>query len=338
MATGYKITDKELKSLWFILAKDPFVRDENIEVIKNICRKNGIDDDSVSLFPPKNIDWSEVEDLLQTPSFFGERLIIIGDGDISDFSDEDIKKLSRLIQADNANRLAVALTYEDDKKIAAQKYKALFDTAKKSGLFFQVGLVDEKYLRDMIISHAKKQSTALSKELAAQIVDNTGNDVGLLVNEVDKYCAACGYTEITADIVNKVGVKTVEASVFEMIDLICRKKAAKAIEKLNNLFDLRTDEMAILGALTSGLVDMHRCKSARSKRISYSQVHKDFEKGGKPYRYQKAMSNAQSFSLEALDRIILLLLQADIAMKSTSADNRQILYVLVCQIIAKGNR
>lgn len=170
MAMGYKITDKELKSLWFILAKDPFVRDENIKVIKNICRKNGIDDDSVTSFQPKNIDWSEVGDLLQTPSFFGERLIIIGDGDISDFSDDDIKKLSRLIQTDNTNRLAVALTYEDDKKIAAQKYKALFDTAKKSGLFFQVGLVDEKYLRDMIVSHPKRSPQSFLKNLRHKLL------------------------------------------------------------------------------------------------------------------------------------------------------------------------
>jgi len=123
-----------------------------------------------------------------------------------------------------------------------------------------------------------------------------------------------------------------------MIDLICRKKPVKAIEKLNNLFDQRTDEIAILGALTSGFVDMHRCKAAQAQRMSYTQVHKDFESKANSYRYQKAMNNASNFSLQALEEILQLLLKADISAKSSARDKKQLLYVLTTQIIAKGVR
>ena len=41
-------------------------------------------------------------------------------------------------------------------------------------------------------------------------------------------CAECGSE---SSLVDRMGVKTVEASVFDMIDLICRKKPVKAIEK-----------------------------------------------------------------------------------------------------------
>ena len=196
----------------------------------------------------------------------------------------------------------------------------------------------KRYLEEMIVSHAKKQGTELSKEVSRKIVENIGKDVGLLVNEVDKYCAASDYTEITLDIVDRMGVKTVEASVFDMIDLICRKKPVKAIEKLNNLFELRTDEIAILGAVTSGFVDMHRCKLAQSQRKDYNTVHKDFESKANSYRYKKAMNNASNFSLSALEEILQLIMKADIAMKSSSRDKKQLLYVLVTQIIGKGVR
>ena len=146
------------------------------------------------------------------------------------------------------------------------------------------------------------------------------------------------YTQITMDIVDKMGVKTVEASVFDMIDLICRKKPVKAIEKLNNLFELRTDEIAILGAMTSGFVDMHRCKLAQGQRKDYNTVHKDFESKANSYRYKKAMNNASNFSLSALEEILQLLMKADISMKSSSRDKKQLLYVLITQIIGKGVR
>ncbi len=338
MAVSYKITDKEFKNMWLVLSKDHFVCNENQHIIENICKKNGIDRDSISYFSINKIDWQEIFDLVATPSFFGERLIIINDGDITSLNEEDLSKLSELLEDFYGNRLAVILTYEDDKKIKAKKYERLFSLAKKQGLFHLVEKIDEKYLEEMIISHAKKQGTELSKDLAGKIVENIGKDVGLLLNETDKYCAACDYSEITPDVVDRIGVKTVEASVFDMIDLICRKKPVKAIEKLNNLFELRTDEISILGALTSGFVDMHRCKAGQMKRLGYSRVHKDFESKANEYRYKKAMNNAVNFSVTALEEILQLLMKADISMKTTARDKKQILYVLVTQIILKGGR
>lgn len=338
MAVSYKITEKDFKELWFVLSKDAFVCDENQRIIENICRKNGIDDDSFSYFPINKIDWQEVNDLVRTPSFFGERLIVINDGDITELNDSDLEQLTKLMEDFYGNRIAVVLTYEDDKKIKAKKYEKVFNAARKAGMFHFVEKIDEKYLEEMIISHAKKQGTLLQKDIARKIVDNIGKDVGLLVNEVDKYCARCDYSEITAEVVESIGVKTVEASVFDMIELICRKKPVKAIEKLNSLFEMRTDEISILGAMTSGFVDMHRCKAGQKQRLSHSQVHKDFESKANPYRYQKAMNNAGNFTLAALEDILQLLMKADIAMKSTAQDKKQILYVLTTQIIMKGGR
>lgn len=338
MAVGYKITDKELKRLWLVLSKDSFVCGENLSIIEQICKKNGIDEDSVSYFTAGKTDWDEVFDLVLTPSFFGERLIAIKDGDITALNEDDFAKLEQLIEECDGNRLAIVLTYEDDKKLKAKKYERLFEKVNSYGMLHFVQEINEKYLEEMIVSHAKKQGSELSKDVARKIVENIGKDVGLLVNEVDKYCAAADYGPITLEIVDRLGVKTVEASVFDMIDLICRKKPVKAIEKLNNLFEMRTDEIAILGAITSGFVDMHRCKMGQAQRKDYNQVQKDFEKNANSYRYKKAMNNAANFSLAALEEILQLLMKTDISMKSSARDKKQLLYVLITQIIGKGVR
>ena len=338
MAVGYKITDKEMKRLWLVLSKDSFVCNENLSVIEQICRKNGIDDDSMSYFTAGKTDWDEVYDLVLTPSFFGERLIVIRDGDITALSEDDFSKLEKLIEECDGNRLAIVLTYEDDKKLKAKKYDRLFEKVQKYGMLHFVQEINERYLEEMIVSHAKKQGAELPKDVSRKIVENIGKDVGLLINEVDKYCAAAEYDIITYEIVDRIGVKTVEASVFDMIDLICRKKPVKAIEKLNNLFELRTDEIAILGAMTTSFVDMHRCKMAQSQRKDYNRVQKDFEKSANSYRYKKAMNNASNFSLSSLEDILSLLMKTDISMKSSARDKKQMLYVLVTQIIAKGVR
>jgi uncharacterized Zn finger protein len=71
------------------------VCNENLSVIEQICRKNGIDDDSMSYFTAGKTDWDEVYDLVLTPSFFGERLIVIRDGDITALSEDDFSKLEK---------------------------------------------------------------------------------------------------------------------------------------------------------------------------------------------------------------------------------------------------
>ena len=90
--------------------------------------------------------------------------------------------------------------------------------------------------------------------------------------------------------------------------------------------------------MTSGFVDMHRCKMGQTQRKDYNRVQKDFEKNANSYRYKKAMNNAGNFSLSALEEILQLLMKADISMKSTARDKKQMLYVLTTQIIAKGVR
>ena len=83
---------------------------------------------------------------------------------------------------------------------------------------------------------------------------------------------------------------------------------------------------------------MHRCKLAQSQRKDYNRVHRDFESKANSYRYKKAMNNAANFSLSALEEILQLLMKADISMKSSARDKKQMLYVLITQIIGKGVR
>lgn len=336
MAVSYRISDKNIKGVWAVLSKDVFVCYENLRIIENICRKNGIDEDSVSYFDIGKFEWNDVFDIAEMPSFFGDRLIVIQGGDLAALNDTDVTNLVSLIERIGDNHLALVFTYEDEKKIKAKKFDNFYSAVQKNGMLHLVGEIDDRFLEEMIISRAKKSDTELAKGVARKIVENIGKDVGMLINETDKYCAASNYTEITPEIVERVGVKTVEASVFDMIDLICRKRPAQAIAKLNNLFALRTDEMSILGAMITSFVDMHRCKAAELNRMAYTQVNKDFEKNAKPYRYQKAMNNAQKFSMTALEEILQLLLKADIASKSSSQDKKQMLYVLTTQIISKG--
>lgn len=336
MAAGYKIENMDMQKLWLVLSKDSFVCSDNLKIISKIAEDNFIDNDSVSVFDNAKFDMDELADLAQTVSFFGDRLIIIKDFDISELNDECTEKLCEVINDSEGTHFAVALTYDDEKTLSSKKYAALMDLAKNQGVLHIVKEITDKYLADLAQEKAKSLGASLDKETANYIVQNVGKNISLIMCEVEKYSAAANYEKITKEIVDSVGVKTLEARIFDVIDLICNKKPVKALETLNTLYAQGTDEIAVLGALATSFIDIHRCKLAKKNGISYQTVHSDFEKRSNVYRYQKAMNNANKFSEKGLEDIIALMLKTDISLKSTSIEKRHLIDILVTQIIAKG--
>ena len=336
MATGYKIENLSMQKLWLVLSRDSFVCSDNLKVIFKIAEDNFIDSDSISVFDNAKFDIDELTDLAQTVSFFGDRLIIIKDFDIEDLSDEYTEKLCEIIKDSEGTHFAIALTYDDEKILTSKKYAPLVDLAKNQGCLHIVKEINDKYLAELAQEKAKKLGASLDKDTANHIVQNVGKNISLIMCEVEKYAAASNYEKITKEIVDEIGVKTLEAKIFDVIDLICAKKPVKALETLNTLYAQGTDEIAVLGALATSFIDIHRCKLAKKNGISYQTVHGDFEKRSNVYRYQKAMNNANKFSEKGLEDIIQLMLKTDISLKSTSIEKRHLIDILVTQIIVKG--
>lgn len=336
LATGYKIEDMNMQKLWFVLSKDGFVCADNLKIISKIAEDNFIDNDSISVFDNAKFDIDEMTDLAQTVSFFGDRLIIIKDFDIADLSDEYVEKLCGIISDSEGTHFAIALTYDEEKTITSKKYAPLLDIAKQQGMLHIVKEINDKYLAELAQEKAKRLGASLDKETANYIVQNVGKNISLIMCEVEKYAAAANYEKITKEIVDAIGVKTLEARIFDVIDLICAKKPVKALETLNTLYAQGTDEIAVLGALATSFIDIHRCKLAKKNGMSYQTVHSDFEKRSNVYRYQKAMNNAGKFSEKGLEDIIRLMLKTDLSLKSTAIEKRHLIDILVTQIIVKG--
>ena len=336
MAGSYKIDNMNMQKLWLILSKDSFVCADNLKVILKIAEEGGIDSESITYFQNAKFDMDELSDLAQTVSFFGDRLIVIKDFDISELSYQYVEQLCKTIEDSDGTHFAVLLTYDDEKTVNSKKYSPLTDLAKKQGLYSLVKEINDKYLAELAQEKAKSLGASLDKETANYIVQNVGKNIALIMNEVEKYSAACNYEKITKDIVDAIGVKTLEARIFDVIDLICNKKPVKALETLNILYSQGTDEIAVVGALATAFIDIHRCKLAKKNGISYQTVHEDFEKRSNVYRYQKAMNNANKFSEKALEEIIELMLKTDISLKSSAIDKRHLVDILVTQIMVKG--
>ncbi len=334
MQTGYKIKDKDLKRAWLVISQDSFVGQENLKIILDIAKKNNIDNDSIINYAIKKPDFNQLLDESQTVGFFGSKLIVLKHYDLFDFNEEEIDLLTDIIENSQGVHFAFIFTLDDMKKATQKRFSKFYDVINEDGISLIINKIDDRFLEDLIMQRCKLNKTEISSKAVKFIINQTSKDIGMIINEIDKLCAASNYTEIDENLVDIMLSKTVEGSVFDIIDLICLKRTNKALEKLNILFDNKTDEILILSALSSSFIDMHRAKLAQNTGYDVNRLHKDFSSKSNVFRFQKAMGNQRKFTKEKLEDILKLLLKADLAFKSTSIDKKEHLSVLIARIIA----
>ncbi len=187
------------------------------------------------------------------------------------------------------------------------------------------------------------QKTKKMKELLA-LIDEVGAVVDLdartrqdLVRFVISECgkSLCNFTEreITQSDIDKVCVRSLEATAFQMIDALLDNNFDRVFQALGILFDMKTEPMMILGALVSTYSDMYRAKVIAHEGGQQRDLKKLFPQAYKSdFKLRNAFRRAGRFSMPALRKSLELLAEADTKLKSTSEDHRTVFEKLMIEL------
>ena len=106
-----------------------------------------------------------------------------------------------------------------------------------------------------------RENTELSDADAVYLVELVGTDSGVIRSECAKLCAACG-DKITRQDIRELCPGTLNAVAFELTDAIFDRDTDRALGILYALEHDRVEPVNILGALSSGFLDVYRVKVA----------------------------------------------------------------------------
>ncbi|MGD9560324.1 MAG: DNA polymerase III subunit delta [Oscillospiraceae bacterium] len=259
-------------------------------------------------------------------SFFGTpRLVELRAIAPSSMSEKDVAALAELFgEVSNAVLLVTAL-YKDKKTAASKKAKALFAAAGKAGLALEFPPPTRRQTLEYLQGLAEAQGARFAPRAAEALLERAGEDRHLLQNEVAKLAAFVNYQTITEEDVHRWATRNIEADVFELLRLVTAGKKAAVFQKLDELFSLRHEPVAISAALAGSYVDMLRVRIAESCGKSASQLAADYGYTGSPYRLQKAKQNAAPLSTAELQAAVLLLAKLDVDLKSNPLPDKGML-------------
>lgn len=272
-----------------------------------------------------------------TISFFsGRRIVFVDKMELSSMQDAQVKEFCDILQSAENAVFIITVFFRDEKAKTTKKAKLLTETIAQIGVAAEFSRPQAKDLRAFLMGRAKEYGASLSSAAADAMLERCGNDLYLLENELAKLAALSGYQEITDEMIRTMGTRNIEADVFEMIRFVTAKNSAKAFEKLQELFYLQNEPIAIAAALSSSFIDLYRVKSAAAEGYGYQKVFQDMGYKGSDYRLKRSSQTAAAYNLPQLEQAVLWLEELDLKLKSSPVSQTVLLEAALGRLCMLG--
>lgn len=250
-----------------------------------------------------------------------------------DKSEKDCKEIKEYLK-DIPDTTVLIFWYDsvapDIKK--SGRWKGIEAAFAKYGDSVELGQKSEAELVKMLISGCKKRGAQLDRNNARYLLSVSGSDIKTLLNEVQKLSAyACG-GEITKKIIDDLAVRSLQARVYDLSNAVVRGNYDKAYTVLDSLFAAKEDPVKVLSAISGCFVDMYRVKCAKIDGKPYEDVADYYNYSGRAFALKNAARDCASLSFNQLRKSIDIIMAADNALKSTSANSRLILEEMLVKL------
>ncbi len=295
----------------------------------------GDPDDAFNMhrFDGQTITPEQLEEAVEALPLMAERTCVtVRDMDLAAHAE----RLAEILQQmpDTCVLVFWQMTVQPDKK---KGWTTVFAEVEKRGCVVNFARKTPADVVKLLVGGAKRRGCTLAADDARLMVEQAGNDLNLLLCELDKLVALADGGAITREMIERMGTKNLEARVFDLSKAILQGRAKQAYELLHQLFVQREDPVPVLAVLSNAYADVYRAKIAMIGGATAESLAADIKSyKGKEFRLRNAARDAGRMSVEALRESLAILAQADNDMKFGRQDLRTLLEQTVSRLIARA--
>lgn len=313
------VSKGRLKPVYLLVGNDQYLTKR----YANLIAKKAVPENSdLNLFQmPEDCTLQDIYDRLFQFSFTGEKICVLASNfDFESCPIARFKELQKMVEDAPENNVLVL--YYDVMAINTKKsdrFKKLAKSVEQGGgVVCELNHKSEGELVKMLCDAAAKRLRKLEPSVAKYMITVCSNDLNILINELEKLCDFVGEDGlIERDTVDKVCVKTVEASVYDMSRYILSGKAEQAYYLLDQLLSQGISPAEIHALISSAYVDIFRVKAALDAGKRADSIAADF--GYPPNRafvLNNAARDGKRLSEKQISMILKEILKSDSAVKN----------------------
>lgn len=328
------LREKNIGNLYFFHGEEVFL----LQYYLQQCKKLLIDDLTESFnyhrLNQENFTVQLFADAVENlPMMAKKTMIWVEEVDLFKLQENDRNKMGQIL-ADVPDYCTVIFTYETTPWNPDKRMKSLFDVIQNHGQIVEFAKQSQRDLIAWITRHFAAHNKRIKTDLCAYLIDITDGTMTSLRSEILKICAYSGSDEIMKSDIDAVTEPVLDAAVMQLTNLLGQGEYDASLSKLQTLFKMQQEPIAILGAVGS------QFRQIAAARIVQDNGKGVFEliklTGMREYPAKKAMEAARRYSNEFCDRAAVLIAETDYKMKTSFDDKERLLELLILQLIQEA--
>ncbi|MEA3344389.1 MAG: DNA polymerase III subunit delta [Patescibacteria group bacterium] len=259
----------------------------------------------------------------QNSMFKEKKLIIIG----NPFEDINFKEKFLNIKKDLINSDDIILLYQNGK---INQRNSLFSFLKKNAKFQEFKLLARQQLKAWVKKEFEKYNSTISENALNILVENIGNDLWRMSQEINKLINYKGKEKIEEKDIRLLVKPKVETDIFKTIDAISEKNKKHALSLLNKHLRKGDSPLYLLSMINFQIKNLLIVKELIQKGEPFNLVVS--KSGLHPFVARKSYFQSQKFTFLELKKIFQNIFKIDLDIKTGRIDPETALNLLVAKI------
>ncbi|MDQ7092269.1 DNA polymerase III subunit delta [Desulfosporosinus sp. PR] len=313
--------------LWY--GEDRFLIQEAYQVLKSYYTLIDPSGSGIERVSAKDFSPAEICESANSMSFFASRLVVVED--VTYFQDGQAADLEPFLEyLEKPNPSTCLLFIAENVHKGRKFYKAL----DRSGeiLEFRSPKRQQEWI-EWVQAEAKTHGKIMSPQAAAQFIEWTGHQTGVLSQELDKLDIFTGERKtIREEDFQEITPRTIEATVFQLLDAVANRSAKQAIKALHEV--LRKEHpLRVLTLLVRQVRLLLGCNALRERGGNSAEVPSSL--GISPYEAQKVWQQSLRLSTKQLSQALHECLKTELALKTGGGDAGLLLEIMIAKFCRK---
>jgi DNA polymerase III subunit delta len=314
-----------LLPIYYLAGEDSFSIDKCLKLIEEKAKPFLTSEFDKEVFYGDDKSLSEILDAASAFPFGSEKKLLI----FREFEKvKDKKNLTSYAASPSEFTILVLIHEGTISNGDSEPYKTLL----KAGYIFEAKELKGAQLSSWLISYAEENGKILTRENAQLLVDISGEDRNLLEAQMEKiFTFLADKKEIDIEAIRNLSTALKEYTIFDLQNAIGKKNKSAAVKVANNLLEKGAEPTFIIFMLTKYFTALSRIRELQSKKIPDQTAARIV--GTHPYYYKDYLNARKIYSDKNLLNAASALLKADLSVKTTSADSKTIILLLIAEIL-----
>ena len=215
----------------------------------------------------------------------------------------------------------------------ADARKKLYTAIKKAGGIVTFSPLTDAELNGWIVKTFAGLGKSIAPQTASVLAFTVGGDTALLRREIEKLAALAGDRDtVTEADVQSVATRSVECTVFEMVDAVVAGQQGKAFGLLRDMLTTGSDRLGILAMLLRQFRLMQHIKIMQFEKLSPNDIKQRL--GIAPFAAERCMRQASGYTGGQVKKAVQICLNAEYKVKSGSWNQEGALESAMLEIFA----